>query len=353
MKDIIQYCSSKNPSYLQDVDKLFICVIASTRTSRIPGITGAGATSELTDYTPAADVELIIHGEPRCLPEIPQTIVEGEAAPTPAVITKASLELANIPFLVADAGAAVKPNLPYIKINDDPGENIQFGKAVPNAKEIYHQGLILGSTLSKLTNHLIIGESTPAGTTTALGLLKALGYDADFKVSGSMPENPHNLKKSIVEQGLKAAFNSKIELDDPFDAVKAVGDPMIPAVAGIALGSKVPVTLAGGTQMTAVCALIKEISPEFLENISIATTIYVAEDETSDIVHINKQIGNIPIYVIDPRFEDSKNEGLKNYLQGSVKEGVGAGGAMFAALLKGVPITTIRQRTEELVELLF
>ena len=97
-------------------------MIASYTTSRIPGITGAGASPELTDYTPAADAELIVHGEPRCLPEIPQTLVDGQAAPTPAVITKASLELSKIPFLIADAGAAIKPNVPYININHKEGD---------------------------------------------------------------------------------------------------------------------------------------------------------------------------------------------------------------------------------------
>ena len=119
---IKSYGSQKIIPKLQNSDTLFVCVIASTLTSRIPGITGAGASPELTDYTPAADAELIVHGEPRCLPEIPQTLVDGQAAPTPAVITKASLELSKIPFLIADAGAAIKPNVPYININHKEGQ---------------------------------------------------------------------------------------------------------------------------------------------------------------------------------------------------------------------------------------
>ena len=43
-------------------------------------------------------------------------------------------------------------------------------------------------------DYLVIGESIAAGTTTALGVLRALGYDANEKVSGSMPTNPHDLK---------------------------------------------------------------------------------------------------------------------------------------------------------------
>ncbi|MEN6329996.1 MAG: nicotinate mononucleotide-dependent phosphoribosyltransferase CobT [Methanobacteriaceae archaeon] len=348
------YGSTAKLPELKEKDVLFLCAIASTLTSRTPGITGAGATPELTDYTPAADVELIVSGEPKCLPEIPQTIVDGSAAPTPAVITKAALELADIPFLVVDAGAAVKPNLPYVKINEEPGSNIKTGQAVSNPDEIFQKGKIMGKLFSRLTEHIFIGESTPAGTTTALGVLQALGYDAWGKVSGSTPENPHTLKQELVEAGLKAAGIHGQELQDPFQAVKAVGDPMIPAVAGIAAGSRVPVTLAGGTQMTAVCALLKAADPKFnFDDLTIATTIFVARDETSDINYITRQIEDITIFAVDPFFEKSQNAGLKNYVNGSVKEGVGAGGAMLAALLHDISMDQIRARTEKLCREIF
>lgn len=333
-----------------DRESLFICAVATTETSRIPGITGAGAGPDLTEYTPAADVELIVHDAPRCLPEIPQTIVEGESAPTPAVITKASLELAEVPFMVADAGASVKPDVPYININSGHGGDIRTGRAVDNPERIYERGVMVGRTLSKLTEHLVVGESTPAGTTTALGVLTALGYDADFRVSASLPENPHNLKRDVVMEGLRNAGLKKGDCrEDPFRAVAAVGDPMIPAVAGMCMGSSVPVTLAGGTQMTAVCALMKAIDPAFdFSGTAIATTIFVAEDETSDINRIADQIGEIDIYAVDPGFERASHRGLHEYLNGSVKEGVGAGGAMLLALLHGIPVESIRNRVEEL-----
>lgn len=356
MKDIIrQFGPSSRLPKLKSANPIFLCVLASTRTSNIPGITGAGVTPELTDYTPAADVELIVHGEPRCLPEIPQTIIEGAAAPTPAVITKASLELAEVPFLVADAGAAVKPDLPYFNINNKPGEDIQSGRAVSDPEQIFNKAKILGKMLSKLTDHLFIGESTPAGTTTALGVLTAMGYDGNFKVSGSTPSNPHNLKQKVVSAGLTAAgFKPGDLASDPFKAIEVVGDPMIPAVAGLVAGSKVPVTLSGGTQMTAVCAVIKEVLPEFnWDKLTMATTIFVAEDETSDINYLSRQIADIPIFAVNPHFERCQSDGLKSYTTGSVKEGVGAGGAMLAALLKGISMDDIRERTEELCQKLF
>ncbi len=350
MKNLKCYGSSKILKKVENGNPLFLCVIATTRTSNIPGITGAGATPELTDYTPAADLELVMHGAPKCLSEIPQTVTGDETAPTPAVITKACIELADIPIMVVDAGAGIKPDIPYIKLNDEPGEDVRTGKAVPKTKQIFEKGIMLGKTLSKLTNHLVIGESTPAGTTTALGVLTALGYDAGMKVSGSMPENPHDLKVEVVKEGLKAAGYQEGEvIEDALCAVEIVGDPMIPAVAGIVIGSSVPVTLAGGTQMTAICAVIKGIEPDFdFSNICITTTIYVAEDETSDINYIANQIGNITILAMDPEFEKSSVPGLKSYLNGSVKEGVGAGGAMLVASLGKIDMDDIRAKIEDI-----
>ncbi|ADP77928.1 Nicotinate-nucleotide-dimethylbenzimidazolephosp horibosyltransferase [Methanothermus fervidus DSM 2088] len=338
---------------IKDKDFLFTCVIATTETSCIPGITGAGATPELTKYTPALDTELVVCGKPLSMSEIPQTVVEGSSTPTPAVITRAVVELLDIPFLVVDAGAEIKPKIPYIELNDKPGKDIRTGKAVDKPRSIYEKGKILGKFLSKITEYLIIGESTPAGTTTALGVLTALGYNASFKVSASLPENPHGLKRKVVMEGLKNANIEPGNIDDPFDAVKAVGDPMIPAVAGICAGFKNYITLAGGTQMPAVCALLKEVENFNFSKLAIATTVFVVKDESSDILNIVEQIGDIPVYYVDPHFEKSNHEGLKRYMEGHVKEGVGAGGAMFAAVLKGITTDELRKEIEKVCTVVF
>ncbi len=355
MNNMKCYGSSEILKKIENKNPLFLCVLATTKTSNIPGITGAGATPELTDYTPAADLELVMHGAPKCLPEIPQTVTGDEAAPTPAIITKACIELADVPIMAVNAGAGIKPDIPYIELNGEPGEDIRTGKAVKDAREIFEKGIVLGKTLSKLTDHLVIGESTPAGTTTALGVLTALGYDARMKVSGSMPENPHDLKLEVVKEGLKAAgYEEGQVVEDALRAVEIVGDPMIPAVAGIVIGSSVPVTLAGGTQMTAVCAVIKGIDPDVdFSNICIATTIFVAEDESSDINYIKQQIGDITVLALDPEFEKSSVPGLKSYLNGSVKEGVGAGGALFIASLNDIEMDDIRAKIEYLCNKIF
>ena len=63
-------------------DPVFIVTIGTTETSKIPGISGAGATPELTVYTPAADAEFMVLGEVRCTETAAETVVDGAAAPT-------------------------------------------------------------------------------------------------------------------------------------------------------------------------------------------------------------------------------------------------------------------------------
>lgn len=333
----------------QTEDPVFLCTIGTTETSLIPGLSGAGASEDLTEYTPAADVELMILNNVHCMDNVPQTVVGESVAPTPALLSKAALELANIPFVIINAGSKIRPDVEYVSFGKEYGRDIRSGKGVLNPLEIFENGKDLGAELSRRHEMLIIGESIPAGTTTALGVLKALGYEANEKVSGSMPHNPHDLKRKIVDEGLKNA-NIDPENDDvdAMQSIGAVGDPTIPAMAGLIIGSDIPIILGGGTQMAAVCAVIKSIQPNFdFSRINIATTVFVAKDKTADLFGILKQIDNsITIHIVDPRFEDTEHEGLKNYLTGFVKEGAGAGGCMFTALVRGSSVEKLRKKIE-------
>ena len=343
------YGSTELIEKLQECDDpVFLVTIGTTDTSKIPGISGAGATPELTVFTPAADAEFLVLGEVRCTDAAAETVVGDAAAPTPARLTKAALQLANIPFVIIDAGSKIKPDVEYVSFGKEYGRDIRTGKGILNPLEIFENGKELGAELSRRHEMLIIGESIPAGTTTAYGVLKALGYEANEKVSGSMPHNPHDLKEKTVDEGLKNAGITPGEAD-AIQAIGAVGDPTIPAIAGLVLGSDIPIILAGGTQMAATCAVIKSIQPTFdFSRINLATTVFVAADETADLFGILDQIDdNITVHVVDPRFEESEHEGLKNYLTGFVKEGVGAGGAMFTALVLGSSVEKLRRKIEK------
>ncbi len=178
---------------------LFVCTIAQTDTARIDGISAAGATPELRELTPAADAEALYYGSARCLHGVPANPL---GPPGPAIITIAALRLARIPFLVVDAGTRVRPQAPAIRLGDAPGACITTGRAVPHADDLYQRGRLLGAQLAACADYLVLAESVPGGTTTALALMLALGLDAVGRVSSSMAANAHALKEATARQGL-------------------------------------------------------------------------------------------------------------------------------------------------------
>ncbi len=311
---------------------LFVLTIATTETGKIPGISAAGKMPELSDYTPPADAELLHLGKCKCISGVPVT---PDGIPTPALISMSALRLADIPILVCSGGLRVKPQIPFLDVGGNPGRDIRTGSSVDNVQEVIDRATIAGENLAKAADYLVIGESIPGGTTTALGVLSAMGVHAEGKVSSSMPENPHDLKAEAVKAGLVAAGESFGSLrDNPVRAVSCVGDPMIPAFAGLVIGAagEVPVLMAGGTQMTAVLAVVDALKPNVLCNVAIGTTRWVANDRSSDICGIVRGIADVPVLAADLNFADSKFDGLRAYEKGIVKEGVGAGGASIAAI---------------------
>jgi NaMN:DMB phosphoribosyltransferase len=115
-----------------------------------------------------------------------------------------------------------------------------------------------------------------------------------------------------------------------------MGDPMIPVHAGLCIGAakKVPVFMAGGTQMAGVLSVIKELDNKSIDNLIISSTNWILKDKTSNIVDLVNEIHPIPIIATKLSFADSKHTGLQTYEKGIVKEGVGAGGAAISAYLK-------------------
>ncbi len=329
---------------IRDKIPLFICILGNTETAKIPGISAAGANSEITDYTPAADMEYILYNECRCIEGIPLT---PNGIPTPAIITKAVLDLSDIPFLIGIGGINVYPNAPYIKFGGKGGNNISNGNAVDNPIEIFENARIFGNSISKLTDYIVVGESIAGGTTTALGVLTAMGYNAMNKISSSLKINPIKLKKKIINEGFKKKNLIKGDLKNkPFKAIEFFGDPMQPALLGLIIGvaKEKPVLLAGGTQMTAILALIKSINSEILKNIAIGTTRWILSDKESDIKGIIDQINpKIPILGANLNFSGMNYDGLKAYEQGAVKEGVGAGGIVVSSILSKINQLNIKK----------
>ncbi len=239
--------------------------------------------------------------------------------------------------------------IPTIDLNASPGGDIRKGHAVVDALEIYNKSRALGEKLGKLSDFVIIGESVPGGTTTAMGVLKALGYDG--KVSSSFPKNPLGIKNKVVEEAMKNSGISFGSLrNSPLKAVESLGDPMMAAAAGLVDGLNKKTVLAGGTQMVSVLSVIKHLG--LVRDVSIATTRYVADDKSANFRGMT-EILDYPAFAADPGFGNSRRKGLRMYEGGDVKEGVGAGGAMFAAAMMGVSQKEFREKTEDVCDSIF
>ena len=256
--------------------------------------------------------------------------VTPDGKPTPALLTRTSLEHAGIQQIVINAGGKILPKLSYFETNLPFGKNIskEPGLEKSSVMRAIDYGKKVGNVLALTTNCLVIGESIPGGTTTALAVMKGLGIDA--RVSSSMPDSPQSLKNQIVEKVLERS-DSK----EPYDVIANAGDPMIPFVAGmLSTASEITnVILAGGTQMAAVLALAKTTGYD--ENrVAIGTTSYITGDSNANLLEVVESISDIPVLSVNPKLEDSKFDGLRAYSEGFVKEGAGAGGCMIASLLK-------------------
>jgi len=347
MMNFLNIVQSKNNIDIDDfkTDKsIFLLAMSNTETAKIPGLTVAGANTELIKYTPAADAEYIQFGRCKSIDAIPAT---PDGKPTPALITKTALELANIPMLAIDAGAIVKPKMPHFNINSPSGKNIAIERALEIKDVIsnYEMGKIIGTHISRKDDLIVIGESIPGGTTTALGVLSVLGINAFNKVSSSMSNNPHELKNNIIKKSL---IRNSIKIgeyhNDPFNAISYMGDPMMPTICGVVeeiIYNNKKIILAGGTQMCAIVALLKALKIKLNNKLCIGTTSYVINDKSSNLIDLMNQISpDVPILYADLGLQNSKKNGLKAYADGFVKEGAGAGGATIAAKLKNDEITS-------------
>ncbi|NIP61623.1 MAG: TIGR00303 family protein [Nitrosopumilaceae archaeon] len=340
----IHFREEQGKNFLDEIRRghfLFSFVISYTKTCEISGITFAGADKESIKYTPPADAEFLHYGFCKTIRGIPMT---PDGKPSPALLTKTALDSASIPHFVINAGSVVPPKLPYFFTGLSEGRNIEDEEALDSESfvQALDYGRIVGRSLASVTDCLIIGESIPGGTTTALGVLRGLGYDA--KVSSSIPNNPVELKKQVVEKAL-----TRLDSKDPSSIVTKMGDPMIPFVAGmLSTASEIGrVILAGGTQMAAVVALGNHLKFK-AENVAICTTSYIINDDSANFVELVKQISSIPVISIDPKLDLSKIDGINAFSKGFAKEGVGAGGALIAASIKtGMDTNNFIKRIEK------
>lgn len=323
---------SETPSF--SFNKPVFCgILANTLLSTVPGVSGAGPTPEKTLLTPILDAELIATGAVTSHPFKPNTPT---GCPTPSSITRAMVSLMGLEPLFVNAGLRHTPTVPCYDLYGSVGEDPRYRDAVPNARTLYRHGENLGNFLSQHSDLLVIAECVPGGTTTALCILRALGYEAS--VSSSFVENPVSIKEDICSKVLERITADHIT--DPLDIIRYAGDPMMPVAVGMIKSYTGNILLAGGTQMLSVAALAKTMG---MTPPSIVTTSYVRDDPTANVDHIARLIG-AHIYYVNPGFGTLGHAGLARYCIGEVKEGFGAGGAMCLAHLMGHSEKTIRER---------
>jgi uncharacterized protein (TIGR00303 family) len=311
---------------------LFCSILGNTILSTVPGVSGAGASPEQTLLTPVLDAELITRGAITSHPVRPDTPT---GCPTPASITRAMMKLCDIQPLFVNAGLCHTPTVPCLDVYGMAGDDPRFRDALPCAGDLVRKGEVIGKFLSKISDLLVLGECVPGGTTTALCVMRALGYEAS--VSSSFVTNPVSIKEEICSLALGRIRAENITA--PLDIIRCTGDPMMPVAVGIAKTYSGELILAGGTQMLAVSALLKEDGQSLPR---VVTTSYVRDDPTANVRHIAQQI-DLDLIFVDPGFGDIGHAGLARYCIGEVKEGMGAGGAMFLASLLGHSRDEIRR----------
>lgn len=346
-------------------------VLGGTETAAVPGISAAGSTADSRRLTAAADAELLLLGpaapRPHALPPLP-------AGVSPALISWVVCQGLGLDPLVIDAGAMVAPAVPHLQLGLPPARCLSSGRAMAAAAVQRRRqfGRSLASRWRRCHPEgvLLLAECVPGGTSTAEALLCGLGIPAAGRVSGSCRQPPHALREALVSRGLAAARGAGVRAGDSLGWLAAVGDPLqalaLGLLEGLLEGPAHPhgprVLLAGGSQMAAILALALALAdpgrrPCLAARASIVTTAWVAQEPSSDLAGLLGLIGER--WRVEPRllhsglrFDRCRSSALRDYEQGYVKEGVGAGGLAWLWEQLGGPVTELAERCDRAWELL-
>lgn len=329
-----------------------VLAVGTTRTAEVDGVSAAGADPEAMVHTPSADAEIVSYGEPIRSPVVP---VSPTGCPTPALVTRAVRDLVAFDVTTVDAGLAEPTGAPTVTVGARPGGNVREADPVTTAHGAYEAAREFGRALPD--DEVYLGESIPGGTTTALGVQAALGERSSFgngaSVSSSLPENPVELKREVVAEGLTASdMDEGAAAGDPKTALRRMGDPVLAVLTGTALGcleTDTAVTLAGGTQLATVAVLLRHAGIE--GELDLATTVYVDDDPTVDLDAMAAAL-DLSVTVTDPGFDEESHPAFDGYVAGEAKEGVAMGGALDLAATAGVPMADVRDRVRRRYETL-
>jgi uncharacterized protein (TIGR00303 family) len=344
-KDFIERLQGKNAT--------FMLALSNTHTASIAGITQAGIPGKIY-LTPTLDSEFVCTGAVYSLSEIPKT---PKGIPTPALLSRAVHLLA--PFYAIELlnlGLEVSPKVEGFCVHDfglSPSGSIDQNARI-DAWSLFEKGRAFGKDYTPKSDYLLLGESVPSGTTTALATALALGYEAHEKFSSSFAHAPSSIKHTVLNNALSHLAHN----DTFFDTLGKVGDHMLIFTAGFLLGAHskgYPIVLAGGTQMACVLLVLNAFlrttnEPFDASNLALATTKWVYKDANSDLKGLLEML-DFPInaYYADFDFSLSSHPLLALYDKGEAKEGVGAGGCLVYGFLQGLDKASITQKVEALL----
>ena len=307
----------------------FLLASSVTRTCEVEGITQAGTPGKIP-FTPTLDGEFITNEKVFSLAEPAET---STGVPSPALITRAVHNLNPFSSIeLLDLGLETKPQNAILHNFDiEPSDSIATGAGI-DAKDIFLKGMSFGRNYELKGNYLILGESTPSGTTTAAASCLALDYVCKNAFSSSFANEPSSIKSETIRQAIRQTTQ---EMSN-FEKLSIVSDNMLLFCAGFLLEAsrRFHVVLAGGTQMAAVLLIADTLREDVLmqlksDNITLATTAWMVNDPHSDIAHLLSLLSYTPhaLYT-DFSFADTEIPILKKYDEGEVKEGVGVGASL-------------------------
>lgn len=337
-------------------DVCFNLILASTALSDIDGISAAGATAQDRRRTPALDAEFLALKKigPNCIPLSPLGIC------SPVVLTRAALSFVDHELKVFDVGASITPKCDLQTVHYKAvAKDCRQSPAMPFdlAFAIFDQGRRSGKS-AQPQQQQVLAECVPGGTTTASLILESLNVSCEGLVSNSLPPQMQDLtilKNKVIEAALLRANkdctsstgqNLKERCQqEPLYAVAQNGDAFQAFAAGFIIGALEngvkSILLAGGAQMLAVyhlTASLKKAMPtqikidatDLSNRCLVATTPWIMHDRHSDIRTLATAVG-ATLHAEDFTLGSSVHKGLRAYEEGNVKEGVGAGGALYLA----------------------
>ena len=346
----MQIISPENSPF-KDKQADFLLAACVTHTCEIPQLTQAGIPGKIP-LTPTLDAEFITSGKVFSLGDIAET---PKGVPTPALITRAVQELSPFTDLqILNLGLMEVPQqCKLIDLGISPTPSITDEKPF-DAKAIFEKGFEFGKSYQLRGDYLILGESTPSGTTTAQASITALGYETKGLFASSFKDAPRSIKEETISKSL-SKLHSNMGL---FEKLGHTADNMLLFTAGFILSAsrRFNLVLAGGTQMAAALLIANKIASRQAihhdhRHIHLCTTKWIAEDKNSDIRVLLDQLDfRLKSYYADFSFSDASHPALKLYDEGEAKEGVGAGAAIAYAYAHGISQEELSKKIESFLQ---